>query len=124
MPANKKNPLDGPASGIVEEPEAISKEEAQSPLTDSQVDRIELAMQLLSKRSTNHIAGAFAQALEPHRNRDDKRKIIAGIYAQLYETMLSFRMAMDSSRTVDEIRAALKVRDAEKKGGPEHAAHV
>jgi Tfp pilus assembly protein PilF len=103
-------------------------------LTDTQVDRIELAMTELSKRSANHVANAFRQALEMHKNRDDKRKIIAVIYAQLYETMLSFQMAMDSKRTVDEIRAALKVRDVEKaaasvvekleKKGGEDAEHI
>ncbi len=88
--------------------------QAESPLTDTQVDRIELAMIELSKRSANHVANAFRQALGMHKNRDDKRKIIAVIYAQLYETMLAFQMAMDSRRTAEEIREALKTRDAEK----------
>jgi hypothetical protein len=124
MAKNYRDPLAPPPAKV---PEASSKGEPVSPLTDTQVDRIELAMIELSKRSANHVANAFRQALEMHKNRDDKRKIIAAIYAQLYETMLAFQMVMDSKRTVDEIRAALKVRDAEKiekKGEVEDAEHI
>lgn len=77
-------------------------------LTDSQIDKIEMMIGQLASTDQNHVANAFRQALSVQKNRDDKRKVIAVIYSQLYFVMLGFQMAMNSTKSAAEIKTAIE----------------
>ncbi len=74
-------------------------------LTPEQIERIEVTVGELARRG-NFVAQAVERALNG-KAANEKRKIVAVTYGQMYEAMLGFQMAMDSGRNAKEVKAAL-----------------
>jgi len=61
-------------------------------LTPEQIGRIEFAVGELARRG-NFVAQAVERALKG-KSANEKRKVVAVTYGQMYEAMLGFQMAM------------------------------
>lgn len=76
-------------------------------VTSEQIDRIELIIHALAKRENPLAMGIERQIKD--QSPAEKRRLILGFYGKTFEFMVSVQMAMDSTRTVEQIKAALGV---------------
>lgn len=78
------------------EPQQLSRE---------QIERIEIAMFHAAPRG-NWVCQAIVKAVKG-KTLDEKRKIFSAAYKAMFEAMLLFQMAMDSSKRPEDVRAFL-----------------
>ena len=76
-------------------------------LTQEQFDRIEVVVVELARRE-NPQAMALAKLIVG-KPQVEKRRLILGTWGKLFEFMLSVQMAMNSERSIEEVRAALRM---------------
>lgn len=78
-------------------------------ISDEQVGRMVAAIDKLASGG-NAAAIGIKKALG--RRGADQRGLLCGFYVTLYEVMLSMGMAMDSKRSVEDVKAALDLQPA------------
>lgn len=77
-------------------------------VSDEQIERITLLIDELDKRGNPFAKGA-AKTLKG-KSKAEKRNLVLGLYGTAFELLSVMQMGMDSTKSADELRAALKPR--------------
>jgi len=77
-------------------------------VTDEQIERIVLVLEELDKRG-NALAKGATKALKG-KDKEGKRNYVLGLYGTAFELLTVMQMGMDTSKSPDELRAALNPR--------------
>lgn len=77
-----------------------------SQLTAEQIDRIEIAVDYAAKQG-NALAQAWIKNIKD-KTLDEKRRYIAGAYAMAFSLLSMVGAAMDSKKSIEDIKKSLK----------------
>jgi len=78
-----------------------------SSITDEQIERMALVIHDLAKRG-NFAAIGVSKTLMPVSSMHEKRRIIFGTYAHLFELLTCLNMSLSSTADVDEMKRKLE----------------
>lgn len=84
----------------------MSRGHMQQHMTDEQIARVEIVIKDLAKCGNAWGIGIGKQIAG--KQPEQKRRLILGAVGQMWEAMLSIQMAMDSTRTPEQVRQALQ----------------